>query len=246
MLAASYPRRGIRAPTTHSRVRSCSGRAIRVSRSIVTSDRRIANQKSTGRPAAVHAALATRPGFSSGPLYGTLLPLTGLPVVDGVAARPSARPDGMEGSAWSGTRRLGRLALMAGGMSTSLRSTCGVPGRRTARRSWTRAGPMFAWRTGVSVMLFTQHAPKPSGTAPLGFHGIFPAGRLGAQQSEGIAAQRGRRVRPRSAVDMSFCLELPMATMQLPNQRTMIGDSELGAAPGAVVPASLVWPSGRG
>ncbi len=37
-----------------------------------------------------------------------------------------------------------------------------------------------------------------------------------------------------------------MATMQHPNQRTVIGDVESGAKPRAVGPAPLVWASGRG
>jgi hypothetical protein len=37
-----------------------------------------------------------------------------------------------------------------------------------------------------------------------------------------------------------------MATMQHPNQRTVIGDIEPGAKPTAVAAAPLVWASGRG
>jgi hypothetical protein len=64
---------------------------------------------------------------------------------------------------------------------------------------------------------------------------------------EGIAARMrsGASGHDRLA-DTSLWLELPMATMQHPIQRTVMGDIEPGAKPTAVVPAPPVWASGRG
>jgi hypothetical protein len=97
-------------------------------------------------------------------------------------------------------------------------------------------------------MLLMQNAPKPSGnSAHLGFMVFSPLVGLAPQRSGGHScADEDRRIRPRSAADISFWLELPMATMQHPNQRTGMGDIEPGAKPTAVVPAPPVWASGRG
>jgi hypothetical protein len=46
--------------------------------------------------------------------------------------------------------------------------------------------------------------------------------------------------------DTSLWLGLPMATMQHPIQRTVMGDIEPGAKRTAVVSAPPVWASGRG
>jgi hypothetical protein len=97
-------------------------------------------------------------------------------------------------------------------------------------------------------MLFMQNAPKPSGnSAHLGFMVFSPlVGLAPTAVGRRSCADEDRRVRPRSAAETSFWLELPMATMQHPNQRTVMGDIEPGAKPTAVVLAPSVCASGRG
>src|SRR6266536_5325069 len=87
-----------------------------------------------------------------------------------------------------------------------------------------------------------QQRPRSAGSV------VFsPLVGLAEQRSESrYCADERRRVRPRSAADTFYWLELPMATIQHSSQRTVIGNIEPGVKPRAGLTAPFVRATGRG
>ncbi len=134
------------------------------------------------------------------------------------------RPGEASGQGRSARPRLGRgpgskQQPLPDGRSTAPPAPTAAPRARTRLNArWASVRRPLMDPAAVASCRNPQNRPKAvRGRRPLGFHGVFPAGRLGRTAvGRRSCADEERRVRPRSAAETSFGSSCPWPRCSIP------------------------------